>query len=92
LTIDSNINKIINLNNIGANMIEYDVPIEDNRSVTLPRETMRAMGVGDSVLIDCTDVRNIQRARTSANIFSQLTGVKFKTRKVQGGLRIWRIA
>ena len=73
-------------------MIEYDVPVNDNRAIPLPRETLRAMNVGDSVLVDCTDPKNYNRARVSAYLYALEVGIKFKTRKVQGGIRVWRVA
>lgn len=68
-----------------SNRIEKDVPLPP-KWVKYPLDQMEA---GDSFLAAEED-----RARISAaiNRYSKRSGKRFTCRKVDGGLRVWRIA
>lgn len=80
--------------------IEYDIPLPTDRRggapTTYPLATMR---VGGSFLVPCDPVTPEDRRRVSAAVAGYTARrktagdpVKFVTRTVDGGLRVWRTA
>lgn len=77
-------------------VIEKNIPIPEKLAFT-PRGRMRKypfadMAVNDSfiVLVEGDDKNGVQKMRASLHRSSRGYG-KFSTRKVEGGVRIWRI-
>ena len=67
--------------------IETDVPIVfRTKQYVWP---WRDMGVGDSVFIK--NPGDFLRAQSACHAYGYKMGKKFTTRKVDGGLRVWRI-
>jgi hypothetical protein len=66
--------------------IEKGVPIRGAAADVYP---FRDMEVGDSFLVPSGSAR---QARNAAYMFGARNSVKFKSRAVSGGLRVWRIA
>lgn len=69
-------------------VIEQHVPIPPSRGpgVVNPDSlmgTLRRMQIGESVLVE---------KRSSIGSFSKLPGMKFTSRTVEGGTRIWRVS
>lgn len=69
--------------------IEKGIPApEDNLgSAKYPYSEME---IGDSVFFD-VNLHDQNKARIAARVYSHRTGKKFTARKVEGGVRIWRI-
>lgn len=70
--------------------IDKGIPIpkinHDKPSTTYP---FKEMNVGDSFLIP--DGEKKSTARSAALIIAKRMGIKVLTRKIEGGLRVWRI-
>lgn len=74
----------------GEWVIEKDVPIPEignGKRRTGLTACLRAMEVGDSVLVGMND--GSPYSRVSA--YQSLNDARFTTRTVEGGLRIWRV-
>ena len=74
--------------------IEANVPIPKrtrNGSLKYPWDKMK---VGDSILVKCdkNDASKMSAARNAAAIYGGRHQMKFSTRNVEGGLRVWRTA
>lgn len=73
-------------------VIEKGVPIPQDRGQghrTGFSRALRALEVGDSMLVP-EMTQNGVSARASS--LSKITGQKFITRRVEGGIRIWRVS
>jgi hypothetical protein len=74
--------------------IEKNVPIP--KSTAGRRKQARypfaEMSVGDSFLVRCKEERDVQRIRGVVQAYSVRTGWKFKTRSVEGGIRVWLVS
>ena len=72
-------------------VIEDGIPLPKRKGGpgSKPKYPFRQMDVGDSFL--CRDV-NQKTLSWAARICSKRHGMKFATRKVDGGVRVWRIA
>lgn len=69
--------------------IEKDVPLPPRSSGDSKKSVLWRMSVGDSVLVtDASQSVVAARAKSVAN----RSGYKFATRKVEGGVRVWRVA
>ena len=74
--------------------IEKDVPMPGlNRKVGIA-EAIRAMEIGDSVLDPCDglDVTKQRHRQTNWVTQAKENGRRVATRRVEGGVRVWRIA
>lgn len=74
--------------------IEKNVPIpksHQGRNRT-PGYPFAAMQVGDSFFVRCKDKAELNRVRSAAAIHANKTGSKFKTRTVDGGIRVWLVS
>lgn len=67
--------------------IEKGVPVAVNRAPNA-RYPLKAMAVGDSFLIPDEDLNR------SANVHASAAhvGIRVRTRTVEGGRRVWRVA
>lgn len=71
--------------------IEKGVPMpSNNRSGRLARYPLHLMEVGDSFFVPAAD-RSRQQASV-CNAFRRCASMKFHSSKVEGGVRVWRIA
>lgn len=71
-----------------------DEEIKIDKGIPIPRDSkgrpkinlnlLRAMKVGDSVLVDTKKAKSLYSA-------SSVAGVKLSMRRVEGGTRVWRI-
>lgn len=71
--------------------VEKNVPIPPQmrpRSSAIPFEKME---IGDSIFIPCKDKKAKGRATSSVAMYAKKHGVKFTTRTVTGGIRVWLI-
>jgi len=64
--------------------IEKNIPVPDDTS-----DTFKKMEVGDSLLIPCEDHKGKIYSRAKMHFYR--SDKKIKARKVDGGIRIWRI-
>jgi hypothetical protein len=74
--------------------IDKGLPIPDRTKETASKYPWRAMEVGDSFLVAQEPGEAIHMARDRANKITQYakrTGRTFCTRKVEGGVRVWRL-
>ncbi len=69
--------------------IEKNVPLASRRRNDA-KYPFRDMRIGDSFFVPHTDIRAIPRVRSAASEWARRMGWEFTTRKVEGGLRIWR--
>lgn len=53
---------------------------------------IREMDVGDSILDESAQETKSSKIRLSAKKYGDKVGKKFIARKVEGGVRIWRVA
>lgn len=70
--------------------IENDIPVPPNRSKNARNaftDAVKALDVGQSFFVEMLQAN----VCTRANIIAKATGRKFTTRKVEGGIRIWRV-
>lgn len=65
-------------------VIESGVPIPSKRATGGMSELLSQLNAGDSTLV------SMEQANTARTTLSRLDG-KFTTRKVDGGVRIWRV-
>lgn len=65
--------------------IEKDVPVPSRKGI-YPFDDMT---VGDSILVTGAK-KDFHRARNASSVYGKRHGLKFETRTVDGGLRIWR--
>lgn len=63
-------------------VIEKNIPMVESKNNLAA--LMRAMEIGDSVVIDAAD-------RNKVSGYAKLNGLKMKTKTVDGVLRMWRI-
>lgn len=70
--------------------IEKGIPIPKRGSILSKGkyDFLALMDVGDSILI--VDNGEIKNFRSHAHRYAEMAGVKVATRKVEGGLRVWR--
>jgi len=68
--------------------IEKGIPIPPAREGSGLTATLRKLAVGDSIF--CRGITQ-QSVSTISSRFSKRDGLKFVTRKVKGGVRVWRI-
>ncbi len=69
--------------------IDKKIPIQKGYCLYESKYPFKKMKIGDSFL--ATKAIKISSLRTSAAQFGKRHNIKFLTRKVEGGLRIWRI-
>lgn len=70
--------------------IEKNIPIPQRLGIQF---NFREMEVGDSILIPCEpDSLEKSRAASALGKFKKETGLKFVTRQMPEGMRIWRVA
>lgn len=69
--------------------IEKNIPFEHAVS-TRSSYPLAALDIGDSFLV--ADMMQRQVVRSSAYMFGRRYNRKFKTKAVDGGVRVWRIA
>ena len=69
--------------------IESNIPL-DIMAGARPKYPWRNMKVGDSVFFDGQNSQG--NASVAAKMFGRMNGVKFASRSVDGGVRVWRIA
>ena len=69
--------------------IEHGIPIPESN----PRlgVTWARMEVGDSILIP-EGIKSIKSVQRAASSYGSRHGKTFKSRTVEGGMRIWRVA
>lgn len=72
--------------------IEKNVPIPTKRSGRIAALPFDAMQPGDSIFIRCKDAKEKSRAIGRMSMYARKHGVKFKTRTVEGGIRIWLVS
>jgi hypothetical protein len=66
--------------------IEKGIPIPQSGSRTHARKyPFDEMEIGDSVLVED------DRVYSAVSVYSKRNGKKYATRKVEGGIRVWRI-
>ena len=73
--------------------IEPGIPLP-NKEYYKPQYPWPSMQVGDSIFVPLDKdgaQYKIQSARTAAGKWGQKNNIKFTSRKVKGGLRIWRV-
>lgn len=73
--------------------IEKDIPLPRSKTdplrISTPLKALAQAEVGDSIfLADC----NSDSVRGRASQISSELGIKFVTRKMAGGIRVWRVA
>lgn len=68
--------------------IESDIPIPVHTNTNASKYPWGLMGVNDSFMVPNGNVRSL---RTVAYGASKRTGMKFKARSVEGGVRVWRV-
>ena len=68
--------------------IEKDVPIPNVRNKNKQQIPFAEMKVGESVFVP--NGTGVSAARASASWHSKVTGRRFITRTVDGGIRVWR--
>jgi hypothetical protein len=68
--------------------IDKNIPIAFKRRTTLPKYPWGEMEVGDSFLVEGVSSSLISSA---THYYGSTHNKKFKTRKVEGGVRVWRI-
>lgn len=85
-------------------MSDQEYPIEQGLEIPEPRRTARGgrarypfahMKIGDSFFVPANgdEKRNINKNLSAlGNHFGKRNGMKFKTRVVDGGIRVWRVA
>lgn len=68
--------------------IEKNIPLSSSKDrISWP---WKDMDIGDSVLFE--DDAIASKAQTNCHVYGHQSGKKFASRKVDGGVRIWRIA
>jgi hypothetical protein len=72
--------------------IEKNVPIPSMKRPRGSDYPFGEMKQGDSIFVPCKDPKVKARAISSASLYGKRHGVKFTTRTVPGGIRIWLIA
>jgi hypothetical protein len=72
--------------------IEKNVPIPTKRSARVAALPFDAMEPGDSIFIPCKNAKEKSRAIGRTAMYARKTGAKFKTRTVEGGIRIWLVS
>ena len=72
--------------------IEKGVPIPPRKSG--PKTVVRraSMEIGDSYFVACVSKQEASKEAIAARTWGYGNGMKFSTRQVEGGVRIWRIA
>ena len=72
--------------------IEKGVPMPAPKGGPKMDVDRAAMEVGDSYFVACEDRQTMSRASVAARTWGYGNGMKFSTRQVEGGVRIWRVA
>lgn len=72
--------------------IEKNVPIPKSHQGRRSAYPFASMQLGDSFLVRCRTPRDMNRVRSAAAIYAGKTGAKFKTRSVDGGIRVWLVS
>ena len=73
-------------------VVERNVPISEKMVHGNTKYPFYRMEVGDSFLARVEDTGTIPRVRAAACMYGQMHRMKFRTRTVDGGIRVWRIA
>lgn len=68
--------------------IESDIPVPTRTNTNASKYPWGLMDVGDSFMVSNGNVKSL---RTVAYGASKRTGMKFKARVVEGGVRVWRV-
>ena len=71
--------------------IEKNIPMPNKRSDRISYD-IKSMEVGDSFYVEGQDCAENNSAYMASQRFSKKTGRKFTGKKMEGGVRIWRIA
>jgi len=73
--------------------IEKDIPIPSishkNRPSTI--YPLKQMEIGDSFFVPDNDKGKKSTVRSAVLVIAKRIGIKIVTRKVEGGLRVWRV-
>lgn len=71
--------------------IEKDIPMPDTAVKGSYKYPLNEMEVGDSIFEPGPRNSNESKVRLSAKKYGDKTGKRFSARKVEGGVRIWRV-
>jgi hypothetical protein len=72
--------------------IEKNVPIPSQVRRRATIYPFAEMEQGDSIFVPCKSAREKSRATSAAAVYAKNHGMKFKTRTVPGGVRIWLVS
>jgi hypothetical protein len=72
--------------------IEKNIPLSPSGSGRATLYPFAALDVGDSFLVPNADRRTQQKLSTCGQYHARRRGLKFATRSVDGGVRVWRVA
>jgi hypothetical protein len=71
--------------------IEKAIPIPVFAREYVSEYPFAEMGVGDSFLVESDQRSDHRRVRSRSQYYARLNNVRFVTRRVNGGLRVWRV-
>lgn len=77
-------------------VVERNVPFTDKNASQWAHGNTKypfyRMRVGESFFAATEDIATVPRVRSAACMYGRMNGMKFRTRTVDGGIRVWRIA
>jgi hypothetical protein len=72
--------------------IERNIPlVQISKPPRVRKYPFRELNKGDSFFVPVHDTKTIPRVRSAAWAWREAHGGKFKTRAVDGGIRVWRV-
>lgn len=74
----------------GEIKIEKGIPVPETRGV-LAKYPFSSMEVGDSFFVAASDTGDLSHVRSAASWNAKRHEMKFCTRTVDGGVRVWRL-
>ncbi len=72
--------------------VERNVPFKKKAVHANTKYPFFRMKVGESFFAPADDHATIPRVRSAACMYGSMHGMTFRTRTVDGGIRVWRIA
>lgn len=72
-------------------IVEKNLPIPESQTCGDYKYPVQDMEVGDSIFEPGPKNSSESKVRLSAKKYGTKTGKKFSARKVEGGVRVWRI-